>query len=412
MINFTLKTEVFNFKYLPDFADFILKNKLEEFVTVGIRFCREADLPILKPLSKFSEPELVKLSMETNRQMLEAISGNKIAEHISAGAKRWIANDLGILDKDDVLAEDLTLGFYLRRKIFSYFLDAYTKNVVMQKFIISELDVFTTQEELVSYSIYLKMQQEKLAVHKDLLQVTEELAGIGSYVVDLADRRRSIYTTQYLKIIECAEPPAFEDIADYIHPDDRQEVKRRVDAAMKNGGQMELEYRYRKGLNEKRIWSVGIVELLEGKPAFIRGSIRDITQMHDVLQQLKDTERLYKLGQELNHFGNWSWDLATGRLLWSDEMYNIFGIENGRSMTLGEFLAFVHPDDKEKIKEELENLTPSGPGSGYIYRITTPAGVHKVLRGVNKVDTNDQKLIIRCHGTCQDITQIFRVGPQ
>jgi hypothetical protein len=75
----TIMPEKFSFNYLHEYARFLLDNKLEEFVTVGIRFCREAELPLLKPLSKFSEDELVKLSMDTNRELLTAIAEKKIA---------------------------------------------------------------------------------------------------------------------------------------------------------------------------------------------------------------------------------------------------------------------------------------------------------------------------------------------
>jgi hypothetical protein len=62
----------FKFQYLPDFAKFLLENKVEEFIQVGIRFCREVDLPMLRPLSKMPEKDLVALSLESNRLMLSA----------------------------------------------------------------------------------------------------------------------------------------------------------------------------------------------------------------------------------------------------------------------------------------------------------------------------------------------------
>ena len=48
MIKYEVNKDIFQLKYLPEYADFLLKNKLKEFVTVGIRFCREVDLSIIK----------------------------------------------------------------------------------------------------------------------------------------------------------------------------------------------------------------------------------------------------------------------------------------------------------------------------------------------------------------------------
>lgn len=157
---YRVNKSLFKFEYLPEFADFLLKNKLEEFVTVGIRFCREADLPLLKPLAKLSEKELVALSLESNRQILSALSANKVGDLIETNVNNWVKNKINVIDKNEVVAEDLTLVYFIRRKLFSYFLDSYTKNLVEQKFIIGEVDVYTTQEELISYNAYFQIQKE------------------------------------------------------------------------------------------------------------------------------------------------------------------------------------------------------------------------------------------------------------
>src|ERR1700741_4876002 len=90
---------LFNFKYLPDYADYILNKQLEEFVTVGIRFCRELDLPMLRPLAKMPEKELVKLSLESNRQILTALKEGRIAEQIEENLNNWVTNKLEIIDR-------------------------------------------------------------------------------------------------------------------------------------------------------------------------------------------------------------------------------------------------------------------------------------------------------------------------
>jgi hypothetical protein len=284
MIKHVVNKEIFKFKYLPDYADFLLKNKLTEFVTVGIRFCREVDLPLLKPLSKFSEQELVELSMESNRQILLSLAKNDIANHIEENLKKWEANNIAGIDKDDVIAEDLTLGFFLRRKIFGYFLDTYTKNVVEQKFIIAELDVFTTQEELIAYGVYIKAQQEKLALinkdlnfHKELLLEAQQLGGIGSFLMNFKDSSKSIFTPEYKKIFEIEGAVDFEEFMSNVHPEDRPVLLSRINAAYTEGGDYEVEYRYKNTGDEKRIWSKGFILTEQGHPILIRGIVRDVT---------------------------------------------------------------------------------------------------------------------------------------
>jgi len=58
---------LFTFRYVPAYANFLLTRKLEDFVTVGIRFARQYDLPMMKPLSRLTEKELTKISLESNK---------------------------------------------------------------------------------------------------------------------------------------------------------------------------------------------------------------------------------------------------------------------------------------------------------------------------------------------------------
>lgn len=276
-----LQPEEFHFTYLHDYAKYLAEHHLDEFVLVGIRFSREANLPILKPLSKFPEAELVKLGRESNREMLLALAEKRIAPYLEINARKWIDNTMGILDQGDIMVEDLTMGFYLRRKIFANFLDIYTKNMVLQKFIIAEVDRWTTREELFSYSIYLNIQQEKLLrinadleLHKQLLLDAQEIGTMGSFVVNMKERDKSYFSPEYKRIFELDDVTTFEAFFQWVHPDDREELTEKVKQVYAHGGTYEVDYRYNKSGREKRIWSKGFVVLEDGKAVQIRGVAR------------------------------------------------------------------------------------------------------------------------------------------
>lgn len=284
-IKVEVNKENFKFDYLADYATYLLNNQITEFVTVGIRFCREVDLPLLKPLSKFSEAELVAISLEGNKKLLTALSTKTIDEHIKENTENWISNTLVVVDKEEITAEDLSLAMFIRRKTFGYFLDAYTKNVVLQKFIITEVDIYTTQEELVSLSVYMQMQKqkliqsnEKLIHHKALLLEAQAFGGIGSYLTDFKNRNNSFYSPEYKKILNLNEDASYEEFMQYVHPDDRAKFNPIADKTMKSGGEFELEYTFIKDGTEKLIWTKGIVIAENGTPSLIRGTIRDITK--------------------------------------------------------------------------------------------------------------------------------------
>jgi hypothetical protein len=155
----------FKFQYLPDFAKFLLENKAEEFTQVGIRFCREVDLPMLRPLSKMPEKDLIALSLDSNRQLLSALASNNIAPFIEKNIENFINNHIvdkdgnKVLDQSEVAAEDFILAFYIRRKTFSFFLYAYTQNSIIHTLIQAELDFYTTQEQLLTSTAAMKIHK-------------------------------------------------------------------------------------------------------------------------------------------------------------------------------------------------------------------------------------------------------------
>ena len=161
-MEYTVDKKHFQFKHLPAYASFLLNKKLEEFVTVGIRFAREVDLPMLKPLAKIPEGELVKLSLDSNRLILTALTDGTISDFIRDNLKNWAENKLEIIDKNEIEPEDLTLAYFIRRKLFAHFLYSYTPNTALHQVIISEVDVYTTYEELATWKVYFDLHRSTL----------------------------------------------------------------------------------------------------------------------------------------------------------------------------------------------------------------------------------------------------------
>lgn len=156
----------FTFQYLPDYAKYLLENKLEEFVQVSIRFCRELDLPMMRPLAKISEKDLIELSKSANREILTGLANNDITPIIKKNISNFVTNNMPtfngekIVDKTDVVAEDIILAFYIRRKVFSFFLHSYTKNAVVHMLIAGEVDAYTSQEHLLTTRAYIMSTKE------------------------------------------------------------------------------------------------------------------------------------------------------------------------------------------------------------------------------------------------------------
>ena len=88
-----------------------------------------------------------------------------------------------------------------------------------------------------------------------------------------------------------------------------------------------------------------------------------------------NVERL-RLTQQAAHAGSWDWNLATGELSWSDELYRLLGFQPGDCLpTLEAWLENLHEDDQARVRADLEDAADGN--SGHVeseYRVRTPDG--------------------------------------
>lgn len=118
------------------------------------------------------------------------------------------------------------------------------------------------------------------------------------------------------------------------------------------------------------------------------------------------TESLNK-AQELAHLGNWTWNIQTNTLWWSDEIYRIFGLRPQEFPANYEaFLLRVHPDDRDTVQEAVNHALTHQTDYSIVHRIVQKGGtVRRVLEEGQVEYENDKPL--KMTGTVQDITEDF-----
>jgi len=76
---------------------------------------------------------------------------------------------------------------------------------------------------------------------------------------------------------------------------------------------------------------------------------------------LPEREELMREAERVAHLGTWTWDMESGRVTWSDELFRILGLEPGRvTPSVEGFFNAVHPADRERALATNEKAIADG----------------------------------------------------
>lgn len=137
-----------------------------------------------------------------------------------------------------------------------------------------------------------------------------------------------------------------------------------------------------------------------GKASMLLGTAQDVTERQQLIGRLQQSEDLYKQAQALTHIGNWSWDLILDKITWSDELYHIYGLDEGsREISLKKFMSVIHPKDRNLI---LQNIHKQ---HDLHYRVKLPDGTIKFIHGKGELLYDRNGVPCKVIGTSQDVTE-------
>jgi PAS domain S-box-containing protein len=200
------------------------------------------------------------------------------------------------------------------------------------------------------------------------------------------------------------EPRSF---LDAIHPQDRPRVLEALKA--RTNVPYELEYRI--------IRPDGSVRWISDRSFPIRsqagniyrfgGIACDITRRKQAEERLATHQAQLEEAQALARLGSWCWDIPSGALNWSDELYRRFGRKPKEfGPTHEAFLELLHPEDRAPIEAAIEGALSAKRPYDCEVRIVRPDGSLRVLHTRGRVIFDQGGKPLRMTGAAQDITEI------
>lgn len=135
---------------------------------------------------------------------------------------------------------------------------------------------------------------------------------------------------------------------------------------------------------------------------------QEIASREKTQEQLSKRERQLAEAQRLASLGSFEWDLDSGRMHWSDELYRIYGLEpQSRKASHGSYLLRVHPDDRLRARRSIQAAIRNREAYSFDERIIRDDGQVRTLHSQGEVistGTNNGAPSLRLVGFCQDIT--------
>jgi PAS domain S-box-containing protein len=398
---------------LPSFAAFLLKNHIDNYTSDLIRLSYEVDVPLLKFLKDFSDEEIFQLSKNSGIEFLTSLSQNDMQGHSETSTQKWLANQLPIIKKLDVVAEDITLINFVRGKTLKKWIPFYAKEMELILKLYNEVDDLVLYYNTISTNAYIKILKQNI---EEGLHFSNNIINASpgiTFIYDLV-QRKEIYINGRVEEVTGFTPEEVTAKTDLIaaltHPDDMEGVSSFLISLVedKEANTHVADYRFRNKSGNYiwlRCYAVVYKRDEAGRATQILGTSFEITREKETAKALARREQQLLEAQSISKIGSYEWDLLTDTSTHSPELAKIF--ENHTGVGIDRWMEKVHPDDVEKIQTAIAESFKTGTfTSEFRYEGEKQ---EKVILSKGSVVFDKEKKPVTLIGTVQDITERKRI---
>jgi diguanylate cyclase (GGDEF)-like protein/PAS domain S-box-containing protein len=249
--------------------------------------------------------------------------------------------------------------------------------------------------------------ETELAQERARLLEAQRIAKMGSWSIELNGGQSHPYLSAAL--IEMFAEVGVDPLADpasAVHPDDGPHLARSLRRLMDglDGPTVEMEFRAAPPAESVYVCRARAEVDAGGAVIRVLGTVQDVTEARAMERQLREERRRLADAQRVASIGTWEWDPETDHVVWSEMLYDLYGVPTEEPVTYQTYLTVVHPDERATVDAQWRQLALDHQPVVCEHRIIRRDGALRVFRahGAAVTTPTGETLLV---GTAQDITE-------
>jgi PAS domain S-box-containing protein len=122
-------------------------------------------------------------------------------------------------------------------------------------------------------------------------------------------------------------------------------------------------------------------------------------------EELETERERLSLALAAGKLGIWNWDLKTNELAWSEQCKILFGYPPEAKVTFEDFLAVLHPKDRDRTMNAIEESIRNDVPYDIEYRVLHPDGAVRWIAATGRAFRDDFDRPTRMGGVARDVTE-------
>lgn len=123
------------------------------------------------------------------------------------------------------------------------------------------------------------------------------------------------------------------------------------------------------------------------------------------IYDLQESELRLRSAQRIARLGSWDWDIRTGKVHCSYELYRLLGVDPATTKVNYEmFVNFIHPQDKERVTKIIDAAVAARQPFSIDHKILLANGRERFASTEAEMVLDGEGGLVRITGTMQDIT--------